>query len=60
MAPKNVLRALQKRQRRKVLTCSLKILAEIARLLEKLLKVSLAIEDSIHGGIVAHLPNTSF
>ena len=36
----------------------LKILAEIATLLEKLLKMSLAVEDSIHGRVVAHLPFT--
>jgi len=34
----------------------LKILAEISTLLEKLLKMSLAVEDSIHGWVVAHLP----
>ena len=35
----------------------MEVLAEIAGLLEELLKMSLAIEDSIHGGVVAHLSN---
>lgn len=39
---------------------SLEILAKIARLLEKLLKMRLAVEDSIHGGVVAHLPTNIY
>ena len=37
----------------------LEIFAEIARFLEELLKMSLAVQNSIHGWIVAHLPYTS-
>jgi hypothetical protein len=33
----------------------LKVFAEIARFLEELLKMSLAVQNSVHGGIVAHL-----
>jgi hypothetical protein len=33
----------------------MKILAEIARFLEKLLEMGFAVQDSIHGGVAAHL-----
>jgi len=32
----------------------LKVFTEIARFLEELLEMSLAVQDSVHGGIVAH------
>lgn len=38
----------------------MKVLAKIARFLEKLLKVRFAVEDTVHGGIVAHLSKHIF
>ena len=35
--------------------CTLEFLGETASLLEKLLKMRFAVQDSIHGGIVAYL-----
>ena len=37
----------------------MEIFAEIARFLEELVKMSLAVQDSVHGWVVAHLPYAS-